>query len=102
MQTKNFEKKDEGFTCSFCKKFVPPLNYTSRDHCPFCLKSLHVDNNPGDRSCTCLGEMMPVSVEYNNKKGYVITYKCKKCGYIHKNKTATDDNFEEILKIVKK
>ena len=46
---KLFSKKDESFVCENCKKEVEVLNYTSRDHCPFCLYSKHVDINPGDR-----------------------------------------------------
>ena len=46
---KLFSKKDESFVCENCKKKVEVLNYTSRDHCPFCLYSKHVDINPGDR-----------------------------------------------------
>ena len=40
---KLFSKKDESFVCENCKKEVEVLNYTSRDHCPFCLYSKHVD-----------------------------------------------------------
>ena len=52
---KLFSKNDDSFTCEHCKKEVKPLNYTSRDHCPYCLYSKHVDINPGDRSNECKG-----------------------------------------------
>ena len=48
LQNKRFAKNDEGFFCAHCGKWVPPLGYSSRNHCPFCLWSLHVDINPGD------------------------------------------------------
>ena len=35
----------------------------------------------------------------SNKKGYVIVYKCKKCGQIRKNKAAKDDNMDLIIKL---
>ena len=34
------------------------------------------------------------------RKGYVIVFKCIKCGAIRKNKVAEDDNKEEIYKII--
>lgn len=92
-------KNDNGFVCRNCGKTVSPLGYTSRDHCPYCLHSIHIDNIPGDRSNTCLGDLIPISIENNPKKGYIIVYKCQKCGEIKKNKSANDDNFDKILEI---
>ena len=96
----NFEKKDEGFVCVNCGHFVKPLGYTSRDHCNKCLCSIHIDIVPGDRKNDCKGLLMPIDIETNNKKGYVVVYKCQKCGEIHKNKTAVDDDFESVLKVI--
>ena len=61
----------------------------------------HVDKNPGDRLEECHGLLEPIGIEMNNKKGYIIVYRCKKCGQIRKNKAAQDDNFDEILKVSK-
>ncbi|MDO4282434.1 MAG: RNHCP domain-containing protein [Clostridia bacterium] len=41
-----FIKNDNGFICKNCGKKVEKLGYTSRDHCNFCLYSLHVDIEP--------------------------------------------------------
>lgn len=100
---KNFSKLDEEFICENCNKKIEKLNYTSRDHCPYCLYSKHVDINPGDRSNSCKGLLKPIGVE-KFKDTYKIIYKCIKCGKIHKNIAATDDNFNEIinLSVVKK
>lgn len=43
--SKTFVKNDAGFVCVHCGHQVPPLYTTSRDHCPRCLYSLHVDIN---------------------------------------------------------
>ena len=94
-------KNDEGFICVNCGKEVSPLKYTSRNHCPYCLHSIHVDIVPGDRANTCKGLLVPISIEPNNKKGYIIEYKCKKCGEIKRNKSADDDNFDAMLEISK-
>ena len=97
----NFEKKDEGFVCVNCGNFVEPLGYTSRDHCNKCLCSIHIDVTPGDRKNACKGLLMPVDIETNTKKGYVVVYKCQKCGELHKNKAAQDDDFDAILNVMK-
>ena len=99
---KNFVKNDSGFVCAVCGRAVEPLKYSSRDHCPFCLCSLHVDVLPGDRQNSCLGVLVPIDVTQNAKKGYIIKYKCAKCGEFHNNKAAEDDNFSTLLKIMNK
>lgn len=96
---KLFTKVDEEFICDNCGKHVPKLGYTCRDHCPYCLYSKHVDVNPGDRNEECHGTLQPIGVELSNKKGYVIIYKCMKCGIIRKNKAAKDDNMDLIIKL---
>ena len=98
MDKKNFKMIDEGFTCNNCKKEVKPLLYTARDHCPFCLHSIHVDNNPGDRECTCHGDLVPIGV-LPFKNTYKIVYKCSRCGMIKKNIVAADDNIDLIIKL---
>lgn len=99
---KNFTKNDESFVCLNCGKMVEKLGYSSRDHCPNCLVSLHIDIKPGDRQNTCLGLLEPCDIEYSANKGYVILYRCKKCGEMHRNKVANDDNFKTILKVMNK
>lgn len=88
MEQKRFSKNDSGFICEFCGREVLPLGSSSRDHCPFCLRSKHVDINPGDRSNLCGGIMDPVRAEPDAKHGFVIIYKCSKCGEIHRNRAA--------------
>lgn len=100
-QPKNFTMIDEGFTCLVCGMEVKPLNYSARDHCPYCLCSLHVDINPGDRASDCHGILEPIDIE-KFKDTYKIIYRCNKCGYIHKNKVAVDDSFNKILDVMKK
>lgn len=94
-----FTKIDEEFICENCGKHVEKLGYTCRNHCPDCLYSKHVDINPGDRQEDCKGLLEPIGLEMNNKKGYVIIFKCKKCGAIRKNKSAEDDNMELLIKL---
>ncbi len=94
-----FTKIDEEFICENCGKKVNKLGYSCRNHCNYCLHSKHVDINPGDRKEQCKGILEPIGIEINNKKGYVIVFKCKKCGAIRKNKVAEDDNMDLIIKL---
>jgi len=96
---RKFTEIDEEFICENCGKTVGKLGYTCRNHCDYCLHSKHVDINPGDRAETCHGLLEPIGIEMSNKKGYVIIYKCKKCGQIRKNKAAKDDNMDLIIKL---
>lgn len=95
---KKFNMIDEEFICEVCNKKVSKLNYTARDHCPYCLYSKHVDINPGDRKNTCQGILKPIDIE-KYKNTYKIIYKCLKCNQTHKNIMATDDNFDKIIEL---
>ena len=104
MEIKRFTKNDSGFICAHCQKQVLPLEKSSRNHCPFCLWSLHVDINPGDRSNECRGILRPAGAEPDPKKGYVILHKCEKCGATVRNKAAHEaktqpDDTDLIIKL---
>lgn len=96
---KKFNRNIEDFTCENCGTEVQGNGYTN--HCPNCLFSKHVDINPGDRSAECGGLMEPVGLEIKNGE-YIIIHRCKKCGFMRKNKTSPDDNFEAVLSLSKK
>lgn len=93
---KKFTRVVEDFVCGNCGFEVRGTGFTN--HCPKCLWSKHVDVNPGDRASECGGLMKPVGIEVV-KDGYVITQRCVKCGHTKKNKSAPDDDYEEILKL---
>lgn len=98
---KKFTMRDENFICENCGKDVVKLNYTARDHCPYCLYSKHVDIMPGDRQNECKGLLEPIAIE-KFKDTYKIVYKCLKCNQIHKNIMATDDNMDLIINLTTK
>ena len=107
METKRFTKNDSGFICAHCGKEVEPLGYTSRNHCPFCPWSLHLDENPGDRAPGCGGQMEPISAEPDPKKGFIITHRCTKGGALRRNKAAAEaknqpDNMSKLIKLTAK
>lgn len=99
-------KKEENvhFICTNCKNHVLPLeNGSYRNHCPFCLASIHVDNKPGDRKSLCRGLMIPCKLIYKGNKGWQIIHKCKKCGHEKANKIAEGcvqpDDWEFIIRL---
>lgn len=96
LNTKKFQRKIEDFVCENCGAKVYGNGYT--DHCPFCLWSRHLDVNPGDRSSNCRGMMKPSGIEIKGKENLIL-YKCLKCGFKHKVKSAKEDDFNEILKL---
>ena len=99
MQTSNSH-----FTCKNCHKKVPleAPGTKNRNHCPFCLFSLHVDNETGDRRSDCGGLMPAIGKMYKEDGEEVLVHECVKCGLIRKNRIAGDDSFDlvENLKVL--
>jgi len=93
---KTFTKRIENFVCAHCGADVLGNGYTN--HCPKCLWSKHVDNNPGDRASDCGGMMKPISVT-PDKNGYIITHKCEKCGKTIKQHSSENDDIDAIIAI---
>ena len=94
------KKINEGFFCINCGKYVPPAPKTSRNHCPRCFFSLHVDDKiPGDRASHCQGIMKPVAYKVKGDRIKVL-FRCEKCGKEHWNKLAEDDNIQALIKII--
>ena len=92
-----FIRKNEDFVCENCGREVKGNGYTN--HCPYCLYSKHVDIYPGDRAAKCGGLMKPIAVELRKGKR-VIIHECVKCGYQKANKSAPEDDFDVLLRIM--
>ena len=93
--------ENTGFTCANCGKLVSPLtNGGYRNHCPYCLFSLHVDNSMDDRESTCVGLMEPKEVLFNSKKGYQIIHECLKCGARRVNKVAESTDAPDCMDVI--
>ena len=93
---KRFTKTIENFTCAHCGADVLGNGYTN--HCPKCLYSKHVDNNPGDRQSECGGMMRPISIESRGGE-FIITHKCEKCGKTIKQHACENDDMDTIIAI---
>lgn len=81
--------RDEAFVCSHCGREVPPAGRTARDHCPWCLRSVHLDVVPGDRAAGCGGTMDPTSLAVRGDD-LVLTYRCRRCGHTHRVRALQD------------
>ncbi len=92
-----FRRRREDFDCESCGSHVKGSGYT--DHCPNCLTSKHVDNNPGDRASDCKALMKPVSVHYESS-GFTIHYVCSGCGMAKNMGAAANDNNEALHSFV--
>ena len=82
------------FTCKHCGRPVVSAGAGSdhRNHCPNCLASVHLDDEPGDRAADCGGTMEPVAVWVRKGGEWAIIHRCKICGVLHSNRVAADDN----------
>jgi DNA-directed RNA polymerase subunit RPC12/RpoP len=95
------KNENTAFVCINCGKTVPPLsNGSYRNHCPYCLYSLHVDIVPGDRKNECHGRMKPIGILFNSKKGYQIKHKCEKCGTEKVNCVAMDTEVPDSMDMI--
>lgn len=92
---------DEVFICKSCGREVVPDGAGSghRNHCPNCLVSLHLDEEPGDRMADCGGHMEPVAVWVKKNGEWAIIHRCRQCGKINANRIAADDNPMKLMSI---
>ncbi|MDE6592718.1 MAG: RNHCP domain-containing protein [Oscillospiraceae bacterium] len=97
---KNTNKCD-GFTCKFCGWAVSAEGggTQNRNHCPNCLSSLHLDNEPGDRAADCGGIMEAVGIWVRSGGEWAVIHRCKRCGEIHSNRVAADDSPVKLMAI---
>lgn len=87
-----------------CGRPVVPQGAGSehRNHCPNCLSSLHVDEEPGDRASDCGGVMEPVGVWVRKGGEWALVHRCRRCGKISSNRVAADDNPLKLMSIAVK
>lgn len=93
---KKFTRNIEDFNCAHCGAVVRGNGYTN--HCPKCLWSKHVDNNPGDRAAECHGMMIPVSAAPAGDH-FIITHKCEKCGKTIRQKSCDADDMDALIQL---
>ncbi len=94
----------DNFICKVCGAAVFPEGAGSghRNHCPNCLSSLHVDDEPGDRAADCGGIMDPVAVWVRKNGEWAMIHRCRRCGRLSSNRIAADDNPIKLMSIAMK
>ena len=72
----------ETFTCKVCGWICTPEGAGSdhRNHCPNCLSSKHVDDEPGDRASDCGAVMEAIGVWVRKNGEWAIIHRCTRCG----------------------
>lgn len=104
-----------GFKCTSCKSWVSSsreaCGVNHRNHCPFCLVSLHVDQTrAGDRRSACRSRMVALGLTFKKvRKRFpgegqgelMIIHRCTDCGKIDINRIAADDNPEALYALGK-
>jgi hypothetical protein len=95
------QSSENGFTCLYCGRRVSPetIGTGHRNHCPWCLRSVHLDDQPGDRASSCGGLMEPVAISVRRNKEWVIIHRCSTCGVLKENRIAGDDNEVALLSL---
>ncbi len=93
--------KEKKFTCCYCGRIVSTAapGTEHRNHCPFCLRSVHLDNQPGDRAAACGEIMEPIAISVRHDKEWVIIHRCNGCGALRENRIAGDDNEMALLSL---
>jgi DNA-directed RNA polymerase subunit RPC12/RpoP len=84
------------FICAHCGTTVPAEapGTRQRNHCPACLRSLHVDLAVGDRRSLCRGVMDPIGAWVRADGELALLHRCRRCGSIRSNRVAGDDDLE--------
>lgn len=97
---KNFIFKNESFVCLTCQAINNVSGGIIRNHCYNCLNSLHVDEEvPGDRASDCHGIMPAIKAYQQKGKGWMILHRCQLCQKEIPNKLASDDNWDQVIKL---
>ncbi|MGF1632263.1 MAG: RNHCP domain-containing protein [Phycisphaerae bacterium] len=97
-------RRDPGvaaFTCGHCRLQVSYEVYGSkhRNHCPFCLWSVHVDETPGDRHAGCGQPMEPIGIDVRADGEWAIIHRCRGCRQMRTNRIAGDDQELALLQL---
>ena len=93
--------KEKQFTCIRCGRVVSATapGTEHRNHCPYCLRSVHLDKHAGDRAANCGGIMEPIAISVRRNKEWVIIHRCNSCGALKENRIAGDDNELALLSL---
>ena len=89
------------FRCGHCGLDVSmhAAGTAHRNHCPNCLWSRHLDDQPGDRAAECGSLMEPIAISVRGDGEWVLVHRCMGCDTVHLNRTSGDDNPLVLLRL---
>jgi len=101
------------FRCAHCGAFVTSAHFFSgvnnRNHCPYCLWSVHLDLfAAGDRLSACKAPMKPVGLTTKRTRNkyapdgggeLMLVHECTDCRSFSINRIAADDLADAILEV---
>ncbi len=104
MSSKHRRHENGDFTCIHCRQAIPAtaLGTSHRNHCPICLWSRHVDDQPGDRASPCRAPMEPIAIEVRRGGEWAILHRCTGCHTLKANRIAGDDHELTLLALALK
>lgn len=90
---------ETSFTCIVCKHVVEARGFGTahRNHCPRCLWSRHLDDEPGDRRNPCRSPMEPIAIEVRQDGEWALVHRCAGCGTLKTNRIGGDDHERSLL-----
>lgn len=100
-KTSQDKYSEKQFVCRHCGRTVslkvPGTRH--RNHCPWCLRSVHLDKQAGDRISSCGGVMEPIAISIRRGNEWVLIHRCNGCGALKENRIAGDDNEWALLSL---
>ena len=61
-----------------------------------------MDDEPGDRAADCGGIMDAIGVWVRKNGEWAVIHRCRRCGVLHSNRAAADDNPMKLMSIAMK
>jgi len=95
---------EPAFPCAGCGRAVPGTapGTRHRNHCPHCLRSLHVDIKTGDRRSGCRDVMEPIAIWAKADGEWALVHRCRRCGKVATNRIAGDDDEAALLDLARR
>ncbi|MBL9030780.1 MAG: RNHCP domain-containing protein [Phycisphaerae bacterium] len=94
-------RSQSSFTCIHCRAEVRLAAWgtSHRNHCPRCLWSRHLDEEPGDRRSACRAAMEPIAITVRGDGEWAIVHRCNGCRTLRTNRIAGDDHELALLSL---
>lgn len=113
MRTRFADSTFGDFRCAHCQALVSSMHVLSgvnnRNHCPYCLWSLHLDlYSAGDRLSACKAPMEPIGLtvkrsrnkyRFDGRGELMLIHQCIECRSLSINRIAADDDAATIMQV---